>query len=375
MQRVAPSGFLRILYFHWLLLVVIFALVGIGLIMLYAIANGNPDIWMRDQAIRFGIGLIAIFLIAFTPQVFWQYTSILGYLFIILLLILTLLIGVEVKGSQRWLQIAGIRLQASEFMKLALILAIASYYSFLPPERVSNPIFMLPPMLMTLIPAGLIFLQPDLGTALFLILLGAAMMFLAGVNIWYFIVGLVVGVGLIFVVFESRGTDWQLINDYQYDRIDVFLDPTLDPSDKGYQIIQSKIALGSGGVNGRTLEGATQSQLDFLPENHTDFIFTSYAESFGYVGTIVLLMLFGLLNIMIAISAAQNKDRFGALVTGGVGVMIFLFYMVNMAMVMGMAPVVGLSLPFVSYGGSTMLILCAAIGFVQNSHINRKRVS
>ncbi len=371
MHRTEPTGLIKIFYFNWLILLVVMALVGIGVAMLYAVAGGDPDTWARAHVIRFGVGLVGIFTIAFLPKTLWQYSSLLGYGFIVALLLLTLVIGIEVKGSQRWLEIAGIRLQASEFMKLALILALASYYSFLPVERVSNPIFMIPPILLTIVPAALIFMQPDLGTSLFLVILGALIMFLAGVNIWYYVVGGILAVGLVYLIFESRGTEWQLLKDYQFDRIDVFLNPELDPSDKGYQIIQSKIALGSGGIYGMGWLGGTQSQLNFLPENHTDFIFTSYAEAWGFVGTMVLLMLFGLLNVLIAISAARNHDRFGAIVTGGVGIMVFLFYMINIAMVMGMAPVVGLSLPFVSYGGSTMLILCAAIGFVENAHINR----
>ncbi|MEO1238755.1 MAG: FtsW/RodA/SpoVE family cell cycle protein, partial [Pseudomonadota bacterium] len=173
--------------------------------------------------------------------------------------------------------------------------------------------------------------------------------------------------------FTSRGTDWQLLQDYQYRRIDTFLDPSSDPLGAGYHITQSKIALGSGGWTGRGFMQGTQSRLNFLPEKHTDFIFTTLAEEFGFIGGISLLTLYGLIIVFCIASALGNKDRFGALLTMGIAAAFFLFFAVNMSMVMGLAPVVGVPLPLVSYGGSAMLVLLVAFGLVQSAHVHRPR--
>jgi rod shape determining protein RodA len=178
---------------------------------------------------------------------------------------------------------------------------------------------------------------------------------------------------LIATVFNSRGTEWQLLKDYQFRRIDTFLDPSTDPLGAGYHITQSKIALGSGGWNGRGFMQGTQSRLNFLPEKHTDFIFTTLAEEFGFVGGITLLTLYALIIIFCMVTALATKDRFSSLVTLGVALNFFLFFAVNMSMVMGLAPVVGVPLPMVSYGGSAMLVLMAAFGIVQSAHIHRPR--
>lgn len=198
-------------------------------------------------------------------------------------------------------------------------------------------------------------------------------MFLAGVHWAYFAVVLTAIGGLVTAVFNSRGTDWQLLADYQYRRIDTFLDPASDPLGAGYHITQSKIALGSGGWTGRGFMQGTQSRLNFLPEKHTDFIFTTLAEEFGFVGAVSLLALYALIIVFCVASALANRDRFSSLLTLGVAVTFFLFFAVNMSMVMGLAPVVGVPLPLVSYGGSAMLILMLGFGLVQSAHIHRPR--
>ena len=215
--------------------------------------------------------------------------------------------------------------------------------------------------------------KPDLGTAILLIAGGGIVMFCAGVSWWYFIAVVAAGAGLVYAVFASRGTDWQLIKDYQFRRIDTFLDPSTDPLGAGYHITQSKIALGSGGWSGKGFMQGTQSRLNFLPEKHTDFIFTTLAEEFGFLGAFSLLTLYGLIILFCIVSAMGNKDRYGALLTLGVAATLFLFFAVNMSMVMGLAPVVGVPLPLVSYGGSAMLVLLAAFGLVQSAHIHRPR--
>jgi rod shape determining protein RodA len=215
--------------------------------------------------------------------------------------------------------------------------------------------------------------QPDLGTAILLISAGGGLMFLAGVHWAYFAAVIASAGGLVAAVFQSRGTEWQLLKDYQYRRIDTFLDPASDPLGAGYSITQSKIALGSGGWSGRGFMQGTQTRLNFLPEKHTDFIFTTLAEEFGFVGGISLLVLYSLIIIFCVSAAMATRDRFSSLVILGVALNFFLYFAVNMAMVMGLAPVVGVPLPMVSYGGSAMLVLMAAFGLVQSAHIHRPR--
>jgi len=223
------------------------------------------------------------------------------------------------------------------------------------------------------IPVFLVLKQPDLGTAILLLVAGAIMMFLAGVHWAYFAAVLAAGIGLITAVIQSRGSDWQLLADYQYRRIDTFLDPSTDPLGAGYHITQSKIALGSGGWTGRGFMQGTQSRLNFLPEKHTDFIFTTLAEEFGFLGAISLLALYTLIIVFCIASAMANRDRFSSLLIFGVAATFFLFFAVNMSMVMGLAPVVGVPLPLVSYGGSAMLILMIGFGLVQSAHVHRPR--
>ena len=215
--------------------------------------------------------------------------------------------------------------------------------------------------------------QPDLGTSILLLTAGGGLMFLAGVHWAYFAAVIAAAIGLVTAVFQSRGTPWQLLKDYQYRRIDTFLDPSQDPLGAGYHITQSKIALGSGGWSGRGYMQGTQSRLNFLPEKHTDFIFTTLAEEFGFVGGLSLLCLYALIILFCVVSAVKNKDRFSSLLTLGIALNFFLFFAVNMSMVMGLAPVVGVPLPMVSYGGSAMLVLLLAFGFVQSAHVHRPR--
>jgi rod shape determining protein RodA len=217
--------------------------------------------------------------------------------------------------------------------------------------------------------------QPDLGTSILLLAGGGAVMFLAGVHWAYFAGVVALGAGTVSAVFASRGTPWQLLQDYQYRRIDTFLDPATDPLGTGYHITQSKIALGSGGWTGRGFMQGTQSRLNFLPEKHTDFIFTTLAEEFGFLGGMALLVLYVLIIAFCVASALRNRDRFSSLVTLGIAVTFFLFFAVNMSMVMGMAPVVGVPLPLVSYGGSAMLVLMLAFGVVQSAHVHRPRAA
>lgn len=368
-----PSGFSKVLNLNWALIILLAAVVSMGLLQLYSVAGGSVRPWVDPQAKRFALGLVVMFIVAMTPIRFWQATAGLAYLGSLGLLVAVELFGTVGMGAQRWIDLGFMRLQPSEVTKITLVLALAAYYDWLPMSKVSNPLWMIPPLIMILVPTALVIKQPDLGTSILLLAGGGIIMFLAGVHILYFVAVLAGVAGLITLVFSSRGTDWQLIKDYQFRRIDTFLDPSSDPLGAGYHITQSKIALGSGGWSGRGFMQGTQSRLNFLPEKHTDFIFTSLAEEFGFVGGVSLLGLYALIIVFCVISALQNPSRFSSLLILGIATTFFLFFAVNMSMVMGLAPVVGVPLPLVSYGGSAMLVLLGAFGLVQSAHVHRPR--
>lgn len=371
--QTVPTGARKILYANWPLVLLLTAVSSVGFLMLYSVAGGDLSRWAEPQMKRFALGLVVMMMIGMVPIWFWRSMSGLAYLGSLGLLLLVELFGVVGMGAQRWIDLGFMRLQPSEVMKIALVMILAAYYDWLPLSKVSRPFWVLIPVALILIPTALVLKQPDLGTAILLIAGGGIVMFCAGVSWWYFIAVITAGAALVYSVFASRGTDWQLIKDYQFRRIDTFLDPASDPLGAGYHITQSKIALGSGGWSGKGFMQGTQSRLNFLPEKHTDFIFTTLAEEFGFLGAFSLLVLYGLIILFCIFSAASNKDRFGALLTLGVAATLFLFFAVNMSMVMGLAPVVGVPLPLVSYGGSAMLVLLAAFGLVQSAHIHRPR--
>jgi rod shape determining protein RodA len=372
-QKSTPSGLSKVLHLNWALILLIFAVSGVGFMMLYSVAGGSVRPWLVPQFQRFVVGLAAMLFVAFTPIWFWRNVSGLAYGVSILLLLLVAVMGSVGMGAQRWIDLGFIRLQPSEMAKITVVMLLAAYYDWLDPRRVSRPIFVLIPVVLILIPTLLTLRQPDLGTAILLLAGGAAVMFLAGVHWAYFGAVFAAGLGLVFTVFYSRGTSWQLLQDYQYRRIDTFLDPSIDPLGAGYHITQSQIALGSGGWTGRGFMQGTQSGLDFLPEKQTDFIFTTLAEEFGFIGAISLLALYLLILLFCINTGLRTKDRFASLVTLGVAATFFLYFAINMAMVMGLAPVVGVPLPMVSYGGSAMLVVLVAFGLVQSAHIHRPR--
>lgn len=371
--KTMPTGFRKVLYMNWALVLLLAAVAGVGFLMLYSVAGGNISRWAEPQMERFVLGLVIMFAVAMVPIWFWRNVAGLAYGVSILLLLAVEFVGVTGMGAQRWIDLGFMRLQPSELTKITLVMILAAYYDWLDIRKVSHPLFVAIPIVLILIPTFLVLTQPDLGTAILLLAGGGIVMFLAGVSWWYFGAVAAAGAGLIAAVFSSRGTSWQLLQDYQYRRIDTFLDPASDPLGAGYHITQSKIALGSGGWTGRGFMQGTQSRLNFLPEKHTDFIFTTLAEEFGFVGAASLLTLYALILIFCVLSALKNPDRFGSLLTLGIAAAFFLFFAVNMSMVMGLAPVVGVPLPLVSFGGSAMLVLMAAFGLVQSAHIHRPR--
>jgi rod shape determining protein RodA len=371
--QTVPTGFRKILYANWAIVLLLTAVASVGFLMLYSVAGGDLSRWAEPQMKRFVLGVFVMMAIGLVPIWFWRNMGGIAYLGALGLLVLVELFGSVGMGAQRWIDFGFMRLQPSEVMKIAIVLMLAAYYDWLPLSKVSHPFWVLVPIVLVLIPTALVLKQPDLGTAILLIAGGGFVMFCAGVSWWYFVAVAAAAVGLVWTVFASKGTDWQLLKEYQFRRIDTFLDPSTDPLGAGYHITQSKIALGSGGWTGRGFMQGTQSRLNFLPEKHTDFIFTTLAEEFGFVGGFSLLVLYGLIIFFCVLSAVQNKDRFGSLLTLGIGATLFLFFAVNMSMVMGLAPVVGVPLPLVSYGGSAMLVLLAAFGLVQSAHIHRPR--
>lgn len=368
-----PTGWRKILFLNWPLVFLLAAVASAGFLMLYSVAGGRAEVWAEPQIERFVVGMIAMIALAFVPIWFWRSISVVAYVACVVLLFAVDMFGHHAMGAQRWLDLGPIKLQPSEVTKIALVLVLAAYYDWLDLSKVSRPLWVLIPLILILTPTALVVIQPDLGTSLMLVAGGGIMMFVAGVSLWYF--GAVIGAvaGLVFAVLKSRGTDWQLLHDYQYRRIDTFLDPTTDPLGAGYNITQAQIALGSGGWSGRGFMQGTQSRLNFLPEKHTDFIFTTLAEEFGFVGTISLLALYTLVIGFCIYSALTNRDRFASLLTLGIAGTFFLYFAVNMGMVMGLMPVVGVPLPMVSYGGTQLMILLMAFGIVQSAHVSRPR--
>jgi len=371
--KTVPAGWRKMLFINWPLVVLLSAIAGVGFLMLYSVAGGNLSPWAEPQMKRFGLGLAVMFVAAMVPIWFWRNMSVMAYLIALALLVAVEFFGSVGMGAQRWIDLGFMRLQPSELMKVAMVMVLAAYYDWLPMKRTSHPFWVLVPVFLILLPTFLVLTQPDLGTAILLVAGGGLMMFLAGVHWAYFATVFTAGVAGIYTIFLSRGTEWQLLKNYQFRRIDTFLDPSSDPLGAGYHITQAKIAMGSGGWTGRGFMQGTQSRLNFLPEKHTDFIFNTLAEEFGFVGGISLLILYVLILIFCIVAALQNRDRYSSLLILVIGVTFFLYFAVNMSMVMGLAPVVGVPLPLVSYGGSAMLVLMLAFGLVQSAHIHRPR--
>ncbi len=371
--RYVPTGLRKLLHVHWPIVLLLTAVAGYGFLMLYSVSGGRPGLWMEPQMERFALGMTMMIVFAMIPVWFYRNMAFVAYFIALALVVAVEFVGVTGGGAQRWIDLGFMRLQPSELMKIGVVVALAAYYDWLPQHKVSHPLWLVLPLLIIFVPTAFVVLQPDLGTAILLLAGGGAMMFFAGVHWAYFATVFSAAGGLVWAVMASRGTDWQILENYQYRRIDIFLDPASDPLDAGYNITQATIALGSGGWTGRGFMQGTQTRLDFLPEAHTDFIFTTLAEEFGFVGAFTLLILYALIIFFCVASALTNTNRFAALVTLGVAVTFFLYFAVNMSMVMGLAPVVGVPLPLVSYGGSAMLVLLIAFGLVQSAHVHKPR--
>jgi len=342
---------------NWALVLLVTVVSSIGFVMLYSAANGNLSPWASKQMAVFSAGLVLMLIIAVVDIRFWMRYAYVFYALTLALLLYVEFFGAEINNAQRWIKFGEFQVQPSEFMKIALIMALARYFQRLHIEDIARPHFLIIPLLLIAAPVLLIQRQPDLGTALFLIVCGGAVFFLAGVRIWKFLVVLTAMVVALPIA-------WPFMRDYQKDRILTFLSNDADPLREGYQIMQSKIALGSGGLFGRGFMQGTQSHLKFLPERQTDFIFTMLAEEFGLVGGIALLGLYALLLLYGVSIALRCQNQFGRLLAMGVVIMFFLYAFINIAMVMGLIPVVGLPLPLISFGGTAMITVIAGFGFL-----------
>lgn len=341
--------------------------VAIGIGILYSAGNGNWDPWASKQFVRFLMSLGVLLFIAMTNLRFWM-----KYAYVIYGIGLVMLVGVELvgtvgMGAQRWLDLGVIQLQPSEVMKIALVLALARYFHGASLDEVRSIRFIIPPLLMMAFPVALILTQPDLGTALMLVFCSMAIFFLVGVQLWKFVV-LLLGAGAAIPIL------WTFLHDYQKKRVLTFLDPESDPLGAGYHIMQSKITLGSGGIFGKGFMEGTQSRLNFLPEKQTDFIFTVLSEEFGLIGSLCLFGLYMLIIIYGFIIAMRCNNFFGKLLGMGLTINFALYVFINMGMVMGLMPVVGVPLPLVSYGGTAMLTLFFGFGLIQCVNINREMV-
>ncbi|MBI1206314.1 MAG: rod shape-determining protein RodA [Azospirillum sp.] len=360
--RLTVFGKIRLI--NWGLVLLLCTITGIGVGLLYSAAGGRWEPWAIRQLVRFIPTLAVTLTIAMIDVRLWLRFAYLIYLAVFLLLIAVEIMGQVGMGAQRWIDLGFFVLQPSELMKPALVLALARYFHGLTLEQIGKPLVLIPPMALVFLPVGLVLLQPNLGTAMLLILTGGAIFFAAGVRLWKFAVAIGGGVAVMTV-------GWEFLHDYQRQRVYTFLDPETDPLGAGYNIIQSKIALGSGGLFGKGFMMGSQSQLMFLPEKHTDFIFVVLAEEFGMAGALLLLFLYLLVFIYGIIIALSAHNQFGRLVGIGLTTTFFLYVFVNVAMVMGLIPVVGIPLPLVSYGGTAMLTLMIGAGLLLSVSVHR----
>ena len=348
--------------FSFVLLLCILA--GVGVVMLYSAANGSWSPWALNQLMRFGLGFAVMMVLAFIDvRIFMRY----AYLFYFVSLVLLIIVEVEGHigmGAQRWINLGFMKLQPSELMKIALVLALARYFHSSSLQSIESTKGLITPALMVLFPAFLVMTQPDLGTALMLIFSAGAIFFAVGVQMWKFGV-LLLGALILMPI------AWNFLHEYQQNRVLTFLDPERDPLGAGYHIIQSKIALGSGGVFGKGFLKGTQSHLNFLPEKHTDFIFTMLSEEFGMIGAIFVVIINVLIIAYCFAFALRSTSYFGKLAAIGLATNFFLYVMINISMVLGLIPVVGIPLPLISYGGTVILSVMAGFGIILSVNVNR----
>ena len=362
--RPEQSLAVKLVNVNWLLVALVTSIACVGFAMLYSAANGSWQPWAERQLLRYAVAALLMLAVAVVDIRLWLRAAYTFYALTFLLLVAVQVRGAIGMGAQRWIDLGLIQLQPSEFMKIALIMALARYFNSLTPEEVGQPTKLIVPALLVLVPALLVLKQPDLGTAMMLALGGAAMFFLAGVRWWKF--------ALVLSGAAAAGPiAWRFLRDYQKNRIYTFLDPESDPLGAGYHSLQSKIAIGSGGTFGKGFLEGTQSHLNFLPERQTDFIFTMLAEEFGLAGGLGLLALYSLVFVYGYAIAFRSRSHFGKLLAFGITTNIFLYVFINTAMVIGLIPVVGVPLPLISYGGTSMLTVMFGFGLLMSVYVHR----
>ena len=362
----APANLSAKLFeFDWTLAVLLALIASVGVGMLYSVADGSWSPWALRHVVRFALGFFVMMAVALVDIRLWKQLAYPAYFFSLALLVGVELFGDTVMGAQRWIEIGPARLQPSEVMKIALVLALARFFDDLSPGRASSLFGLVIPAIMIAAPLALVLRQPDLGTSLLIAATGVAVVFLAGID--RRVVALGVGGLLVAAPLAFRFG----LKDYQRQRVLTFLDPESDPMGAGYHSLQSKIALGSGGISGKGFMQGTQSHLNFLPEKQTDFIFTMLGEEFGLTGALVVLALYAFVLARGVHAAVECRHQFGRLVIMGVCVTFALYVFINTAMVMGLTPVVGVPLPLISYGGTAMLVVMAGFGLLLSAHIHR----
>ena len=350
------------LSFSYILLIVILACVGT--MTLYSAANGSWEPWAIKHISRFGVTLLLMIGLAMVDIRYYYHGAYLFYFATLFLLVVVEITGHIGMGAQRWINLGLFKIQPSELMKIGMVLFLARYFSFTTMQNIRTIRGILIPVVLTIIPVGLICLQPDLGTALMLLFTATIMMFVVGVQWWKFALVGAAGAALLPIA-------WNFLHEYQQNRVLTFLDPERDPLGAGYHIIQSKIAFGSGGIFGKGFLHGTQTHLNFLPEKHTDFIFTMFSEEFGMIGSVMLVLLNILVIAMGYIFAFRIRNYFAKLVVIGLNTNYFLYVFTNIAMVMGVLPVVGIPLPLISYGGTVMFSIMSSFGIILCMKVNQ----
>lgn len=354
----------RIKQINFGLILLILAIAGVGFACLYSAAGGDMNPWASRQLTRFIVGFGMMLVIALIDVKWWYRLAWPCYLLGMVLLVAVEAMGHVGMGAQRWINLGFIKLQPSEMMKIAVVMVLARYFHLATPEKMKSLTFLAPATIIILAPVALVLLQPDLGTSLMIVMAGIAMFFMAGAPLWMFITGIAAGAASIPIA-------WQFMHPYQKQRVLTFLDPESDPLGAGYHITQSKIALGSGGIEGKGFLQGTQSNLNFLPEKQTDFIFTLWAEEWGLLGGVALLALFGLVFLYGVWISCRCRHNFGRFMALGLTVNFSLYVFINISMVMGLIPVVGAPLPLISYGGTSMLAALIAFGLIMSCNIYR----
>ena len=338
---------------------------GIGILGMYSAGNGSMQPWAWKQVMRLAFCTTIMFGIALVDVRVWYRAAYGIYGFVLFLLLLVLLIGHTGKGAERWIDLGFVQLQPSELMKITLALALAKYFQTVPIDEIGRIRTLIFPLILVFLPVALVLLEPNLGTSLILIMIGGAIFWLAGIRAWKF--------GLVMAgVLAAIPVIWHFMHDYQKSRVLTFLDPARDPRGAGYHITQSKIALGSGGILGKGFLNGTQSRLNFLPEKQTDFIFTVLAEEWGLIGALTLLLLYLSIVFYGFAIGLSCRNQFGRLLAMALSANLFLYVFVNMAMVMGLIPVVGVPLAMVSYGGTSMLATMIGFGLILSVLVHRE---